>query len=129
MSHHSQAGSRRARVVLLLAAASSLFLLSCSRQVQTAAPRHPDPRFLPLPPASRDADDVGRFLAGLPGTPGSPFTDLEQEEAWRVHRAELDGAGSPPACCRVCASSRLGSWAVRASAGHWFSIPSAGRTR
>ncbi|HZT31031.1 MAG TPA: hypothetical protein VFA33_14175 [Bryobacteraceae bacterium] len=80
--------------MLLLAAASSLFLLSCSRQVQTAAPRHPDPRFLPLPPASRDADDVGRFLAGLPGTPGSPFTDLEQEEAWRVHRAELDRAWS-----------------------------------
>lgn len=41
-------------------------------------------------PACRDADDVGRFLAGLPGRPGSPFLELEQEGAWQAHRAELD---------------------------------------
>lgn len=40
-------------------------------------------------PARRDADDVGRFLAGLPGRAGSPFLKLEQEAAWQAHRAEL----------------------------------------
>lgn len=36
-------------------------------------------------PQSRDADDVGRFVAGLPGKPGSPFASLEASEAWKSH--------------------------------------------
>lgn len=43
-------------------------------------------------PASRDADDVGRFLAGLPGTQGSPFANLETSDAWIEHRRLLDEA-------------------------------------
>ena len=39
---------------------------------------------------NRAADDVGRFLAGLPGKPGSPFADLEQQPEWQVHQRELD---------------------------------------
>jgi hypothetical protein len=39
---------------------------------------------------NRAADDVGRFLAGLPGKPGSPFADLEQKPEWQVHQRELD---------------------------------------
>jgi len=43
----------------------------------------------------RAADDVGRFLAGLPGKPGSPFADLEQQPAWQAHQRELDRMWSP----------------------------------
>jgi hypothetical protein len=47
----------------------------------------------PVPvPENRDADDTARFLAGMPGHPGSPFADLEQTEAWKDHRARLDSA-------------------------------------
>lgn len=41
-------------------------------------------------PAGRDANDVGRFLAGLPGAKGSPFSEMERQQAWQTHRRELD---------------------------------------
>jgi len=45
----------------------------------------------PEPPAkAREADDAARFLAGLPGKEGSAFAALEKDEAWKLHRAELD---------------------------------------
>jgi hypothetical protein len=43
-------------------------------------------------PHQREADDLGRFIAGLPGKPGSPFLDLEQSDAWKEHRRLLDEA-------------------------------------
>src|SRR5690349_8513902 len=43
-------------------------------------------------PRSRQVDDTARFLAGMPGNPGSPFAALEQTGAWREHRRELDAA-------------------------------------
>jgi hypothetical protein len=43
-------------------------------------------------PHSRQADDVARFLAGLPGKPGSPYAELEATAAWRQHRALLDAS-------------------------------------
>lgn len=43
-------------------------------------------------PRTREADDVARFLAGLPGMPESPFVDLETTQAWQVHRERLDEA-------------------------------------
>ena len=45
---------------------------------------------LPAAPYERDADDTGRFIAGLPGKPGSPFAQLEDTDAWRAHRRWLD---------------------------------------
>src|SRR5579884_1782961 len=54
-------------------------------QAETGAP--PD-----IVPARRDADDAARFIAGLPGTPGSPFAELEQTDAWKEHRRLLDQA-------------------------------------
>lgn len=77
------------KTALLLA----VLLLSCGHAakteppaVQAAAPGpFPDPA-----PRAREADDAARFLAGLPGKPGSSFAVLEKEEAWKVHRAELD---------------------------------------
>lgn len=53
------------------------------------------PEFAPDGPPvtrTREADDVARFLAGLPGTPESPFVKLETSNAWRVHRDRLDDA-------------------------------------
>ena len=43
-------------------------------------------------PHRRDADDVGRFIAGLPGKAGSPFMELEASDAWKEHRRLLDAA-------------------------------------
>lgn len=45
-------------------------------------------------PQSREADDVARFIAGLPGAAGSAFGDLESTEAWKEHRKRLDEAWS-----------------------------------
>ncbi len=45
-------------------------------------------------PRARDADDAGRFLAGLPGREGSAFAAYEKTDAWKLHRAELDKAWS-----------------------------------
>ena len=43
-------------------------------------------------PHSREADDVARFLAGMPGKPGSPLAELEGTAAWKQHRKLLDAA-------------------------------------
>ena len=43
-------------------------------------------------PQRRDADDTARFLAGMPGKPGSPYTALESNPAWQQHREVLDKA-------------------------------------
>lgn len=51
-----------------------------------SAPKNPEL----VIPTGRDADDVGRFLAGMPGREGSPFHDLEDNETWLVHRKEFD---------------------------------------
>ena len=66
-------------------------LVSCGRpseKSQGNAPARQRPASL-VPP-TRDADDVGRFLAGLPGKDGSPFKDLESQEAWKTHRRDSD---------------------------------------
>jgi hypothetical protein len=41
---------------------------------------------------SRDADDTARFLAGMPGNPGSPFASLENDDVWKDHRDLVDAA-------------------------------------
>lgn len=43
-------------------------------------------------PQSRIADDTARFLAGMPGNPGSPYDNLENEDAWKEHRELVDRA-------------------------------------
>ena len=43
-------------------------------------------------PHSREANDVARFLSGLPGAEGSPFVALEESETWKEHRRQLDAA-------------------------------------
>jgi len=68
-------------------------LLSC----QKPSPSAPQPAAAADPfaepvPHSREANDAGRFLAGMPGTEGSPFRALEDQPAWKIHRRELDRA-------------------------------------
>jgi hypothetical protein len=41
-------------------------------------------------PHFREADDVARFLSGLPSRPGSAFAALEDTEIWKDHRGKLD---------------------------------------
>jgi hypothetical protein len=70
----------------------AILLASCSHAAkpepapaQAVATPFPDPA-----PRSREANDAARFLAGLPGRPGSAFNELEQDKAWELHKAELD---------------------------------------
>jgi hypothetical protein len=68
-------------------------LLGCQRP-SASAPQPAaavDPFAEPVP-HSRDADDAGRFLAGMPGAEGSPFRELEDRSAWKFHRRQLDTA-------------------------------------
>lgn len=75
-----------AAAVLLAAAAAG-----CNRPA--AIEKKSASAVVPAPiPHSREADDVGRFLAGLPGTPGSPFVELEDTAVWKQHRKVLDDA-------------------------------------
>ena len=78
----------------ILSFSLAVLLLSCQRPSRSApqsATSTGDP-FAELVPHSREADDAGRFLAGLPGTEGSPFLELEKTAAWKLHRRELDKA-------------------------------------
>jgi hypothetical protein len=43
-------------------------------------------------PHQRDIDDTARFLAGMPGNPGSPFASLESYKTWQEHRQFMDAA-------------------------------------
>ena len=43
-------------------------------------------------PHRRDADDVARFIAGMPGNAGSALKALEGSDAWGQHRRVLDAA-------------------------------------
>ena len=66
---------------------------SCSRPAPSASSKQAALDRTPAPiPHSREADDVARFLAGIPGTPGSPFAEFEATTAWKQHRKILDAA-------------------------------------
>ena len=41
-------------------------------------------------PHSREANDLARFIAGLPSREGSPFEAAERSAAWQEHRQKLD---------------------------------------
>ncbi|MFB3778618.1 MAG: hypothetical protein ACE141_13450 [Bryobacteraceae bacterium] len=71
---------------LLFAAAT----VSCRRPSATVLRSSAAPKLSEPAPLSRSADDAGRFLSGLPAGNGSSFKYLETQEAWDVHRRELD---------------------------------------
>ena len=78
----------QSKATLVLAA----LLLSCGHPAKTEQPAAVKaPSIFPDPaPHSREANDAARFLAGLPGSEGSAFHQLEQQDAWKLHRKELD---------------------------------------
>jgi len=84
---------------LLPGALLSVLLLSgCGTAPTSAAAPAEESASAPAPasdvPHSRQANDTARFLAGMPGTPGSPFATLEETPAWQDHRRQLDAAWS-----------------------------------
>jgi len=63
---------------------------SCSHPSRTVAPALVPDGLSEAAPRGREANDAGRYLAGLPGTPGSAFADLEARPEWKLHRRLLD---------------------------------------
>jgi hypothetical protein len=55
-------------------------------------------------PHDRYADDVGRFLAGVPARPDSPFAKLQDNPAWAKHRQDLDDAWAKMEASRLPAT-------------------------
>lgn len=76
-------------VTLVLSISSLLFSCSHPTKITAQAAAAPDPFADPVP-HSREANDAGRFLAGLPGTEGSSFAELQGKTAWEVHRRAMD---------------------------------------
>lgn len=77
---------------LLLALLLAGQQVSCLRSSEAATAKQEAPKKRPEQPIPHapHANDLGRFLAGLPGGPSSPFRDLEQTKAWREHAAASD---------------------------------------
>lgn len=76
---------------LVLVPCLAISLVSCGRASASSDGKPSDGATVP-PARSRAADDTARFLAGMPGNPGSPFADLEDSDEWREHRALVDAA-------------------------------------
>jgi hypothetical protein len=84
--------------------AFSVLLLGCQKAVpkqadatesKAADAGHPEattPVWSDDVPHQRDVEDTARFLAGMPGKPGSEFTALEEEPAWKEHKQLSDAA-------------------------------------
>ncbi len=70
----------------------AILLSGCSAPRQVAAESLPKEQAADLVPHSREANDVARFLSGMPGTPGSPYAALEENEVWKEHRRIVDAA-------------------------------------
>jgi hypothetical protein len=89
-------------------------MLSCRDATKTRIEKPPPDRLLESVPHDRYADDLARFLAGLPGRSGSPFISLQDEPAWARHRQELDRSwnrleGGPLPAMRAFQNSEFGS--------------------
>jgi hypothetical protein len=67
-------------------------MLSCSHASDARNEKPPVDRLLEPVPHDRYADDVGRFLAGLPARSDSPLASFQDNTAWAKHRQELDSA-------------------------------------
>jgi hypothetical protein len=81
------------RRLLALCILTLAFLLSaCTAPRKVAAESLVKDQQPDLVPHSREANDVARFLAGMPGTPGSPYAALEESEIWKEHRRIVDAA-------------------------------------
>jgi hypothetical protein len=77
------------RIACLLSAA---FAASCGQAPRSNAGERSFDRVLEPAPRERYADDVSRFLAGLPAKPGSRLAELHETAEWLHHRDQLDPA-------------------------------------
>ncbi len=74
----------------LLALIVIVVFLSCACSSSSARQASPPSRFSEPVPRSSAADNVGRFLSGLPVNDGNdPLKNLESQEAWDIHRRDL----------------------------------------
>src|SRR5689334_11659866 len=73
--------------LLVLAA---VLLVSCSHPSPTAPQQAAVSQSSGAAPVDRYADDVARFLAGIPANAGSPFSSLQDQPAWIRHREDSD---------------------------------------
>src|SRR5689334_2267597 len=80
------------RRTIVLCIPLAFLAASCGHPPAQAAAGTPADRFSVPTPRDPYADDLARFLAGLPGREASPFHDLEARPAWIKHRRELDRA-------------------------------------
>jgi hypothetical protein len=78
--------------IQLLLLSFAALTLSCTHSVKAQNPTPPADRLRERLTTDRYADDVGRFLAGLPARLGSPFAKYEDQKAWMTHRDDLDAA-------------------------------------
>ncbi len=69
---------------------------------------------------TRAADDVARFLAGMPGTPDSPFAELETSSIWQAHHKRLDAAWRKAQTDLI---DRLSAFQKQELNGDWSSAP------
>jgi hypothetical protein len=83
--------SRRMRVICL---ALGLLAMSCNHAPKTVAGKVSKDCLSTAAPRDRYADDLGRFLAGLPARTGGQFGELQEQPAWIKHRREMDRAWS-----------------------------------
>ena len=67
----------------------SVLLASCGREVIPAADKVEDIPQLAAP-ADRWADDVGRFLGGMPAKPGSKLEAIHEDPLFKDHAAGFD---------------------------------------
>lgn len=71
---------------------AALCACGCDRPASQAAQANSESQVVDNIPQQREADDTARFLAGMPGKPGSPYAEMESTEAWKEHRQILDKA-------------------------------------
>lgn len=74
-----------------------VLLMSCQKSApEPTTAKAASPAEIPVwgdtVPADREVDDTARFLAGMPGNPGSQFSALEADAAWKEHRQLTDAA-------------------------------------
>lgn len=67
-------------------------MLLCSCTLPAALHAQSGPTAWEAIPHSREADDLARYVAGIPGRPGSPYTELEADPAWTDHREAMNAA-------------------------------------
>jgi hypothetical protein len=90
LEHGERAAALSRQLPSFLTLVLTAVLISCGRPPANVQQPSPEPKFSEPVPRSSAADDLGRFLAGLPGSEAGIFMSLERKEAWNVHRRELD---------------------------------------